>query len=605
MKTLDQYALNFFRVKPKMTVLEWAEKSVELSGRITEQPGPYSTRLHPYVREVLNCMSDPTIKKISLCWGSQTAKTTSFYVMLGWVVDQSPKPILWVFPNMLLCKAFSSERWLPFCRESKALVRHIPLFNDGTIDLDRFTLQKQEFSRCTMNLAGAGSSANVRSFPISVLVLDEIDVIDEGTRRECLDRIKGKTDYKILQSSTPINEQGGIWQEFLEGDRRRYFMPCPHCNERFFFRWKNDEGKRNIQFDEAAVLDDGTHNLTLVAKSSRYICEACGEPITDAQKSKMLRAGEWAPTSSSAEEGVRSYQLNSIYSPILTFGRIMVEYLKSKATVDGFRNFVNGWLAEPWRPDIGLVDPQQFRGIERDYQRGEIKGEYRILAVDVQRNHFVWVVRGFDADGQSYLIDNGNAPAFADFAALIDRYEIAYGVIDTGYRTQEIYEEIYTHRPFWFGAKGWDRMQTPFRMTKLDPFAVNQVAAKKVGKRHINLLHVNKQTWQEELLAKRNGAAGDWWVYSAIDAEYCRQMLATNLVEKVSKAGRVKREWVVEGHRQDHYWDCETYCLALARCFGLGGAIMRGAAPSKAHSTKPKKKGGKTPKPSPPSSFWD
>lgn len=600
---LDNFALDFFRVRPRLNVLEWAEKNVELSPRITEQPGPYSTRLHPYVPEVLNCMSDHTIKRVSLCWGSQTAKTTTFYVMVGYSVDQAPRPILWVFPNVGLCKNFSSERWLPFCRESPAIAARIPRYGDGSVDEDRFNMIKQEFDQCTMNLVGAGSAANVRSYPIAILVLDEIDVIDEGTRRECLDRIKGKVDFKVLQSSTPIAESGGIWQEFMEGDRRRFYMPCPHCEERIIFRWKNDKGKHNIQWDEQAKLKDGTFNLSRVQRSAHYICESCKGKIENKHKSKMLREGVWTPTSSAAESGVRSYHLNSLYSPILTFGRIAVEYLKSKGSVEAIKTFVNGWLAEPWRPDVGVIDPEKFKAVEQDYERGKIMGKYRILAVDVQRNAFFWIIRGFDADGQSWLIDNGMAPSFTDFTALIDRYEVSYSIIDTGYRTQEMYENIFENRPHWFGAKGWDKLPQSFRMTKVDPFSVTPQGKKRASKRAINILHVNKEIWMQEMLNKRTGTALNWWVYNKIDPEYVRQMLSTNLVEKVNKTGRVKREWVVEGHRQDHYWDCETYALALSNAFGLGGAVMRDAKGA-AHKTSPKSKPAKQARPSKADSFW-
>lgn len=591
---LDIFAADFFKPRRKLSVLEWAESSVELSERITEQAGPYSTRLYPYVPEILESIRESSVRRVSLCMGSQTAKTTSLYVMLGYTIDQRPRPILWVFPNAHLCKTFSSDRWLPFCRESKALTKHLPRYGDGTIDLDRFTLFKQEFSRCTMNLVGAGSQANIRSFPISVLVLDEIDVIPEATRRECLDRIKGRADYKILQSSTPISEHGGIWQEFMEGDRRRFYMPCPHCGEKILFRWKDESGDFNLKWDESAKVN-GTWNLPLVEDSAFYRCEDCGEAIKDEHKMAMMRAGQWVAMGEASERGHRSYHLNSFYSPTISFGRIAVEFLKAKTTVDGLRNFTNGWLAEPWVRDTEFVDPSHFRSLEREYERGEIKGRFRILGVDVQRNYFVWIVRGFDEDGTSYLIDNGTFPAWEDFQSIIESYEIDYGIVDTGYRTQEMYENIHENPAFWFGAKGFEKMPTSFRLTKIDPFAVMKKQAPRGG-RKINVLNVNKSVWQEELAKRRGGGTANWFVYGGVDSEYVRQMVATNLVEKSNRRGQVVREWVVEG-RDDHYWDCENYALALSSAFGLGGAIAR-------EGGKPRKPKNKKPKPSP-QSFWE
>lgn len=559
----------FIKPKRKLSVLEWAEDAVELSERITEQPGPYSTNFYPYVREVLECISDRTVQRVSLCWGSQTAKTTTFYIMLGYTIDQRPRPILWVFPNAHLCKTFSSDRWLPFCRESKVLLKHLPRYGDGTVDLDHFTLLKQQFSRCTMNLVGAGSQANIRSFPVSVLVLDEIDVIPEGTRKECLDRIKGRSDFKVLQSSTPIAEMGGIWQEFQDGDRRRFYMPCPHCDSRMVFRWADDAGEFNLRWPEDAK-QDGKWNLPTVMDETFYRCESCGEPIYDEKKPAMLKQGEWVATSSAAERGSRSYHLNSFYSPTITFGRMAVEYLKAKQTADGIRVFTNGWLAEPWKRHEAFVNPAQFRALERDYERGEIKGKYRILSVDVQRNSFYWIVRGFDIDGTSYLINNGMVPSLEDFAGIVENYEVSYAVIDTGYRTQEIYEFISAGAGMWFGAKGWDKMPTSYRLVKIDPYT--PVKGQRSKGTRINLLHVNKAVWQEELSQRRSGGSSNWFVYNNVDSEYIRQMLATSLVERTNRRGQVVREWLVEG-RDDHYWDCENYALALSSAFGIGGVL--------------------------------
>jgi len=566
---LENLAGDFFKPKRKMSVIEWSEESVELSERITEQPGPYSTKFYPYVPEVLECIRNPKVQRVSLCWGSQTAKTTTLYIMLGFTIDQRPRPILWVFPNAHLCKTFSSDRWLPFCRESKALVKHLPRYSDGSIDLDHFTLLKQQFSRCTMNLVGAGSQANIRSFPVSVLVLDEIDVIPEATRRECLDRIKGRSDYKVLQSSTPISESGGIWQEFQEGDRRRFYVPCPHCDTRMVFRWSDDAGEFNLRWPEDAK-QDGKWNLPYVLDETYYRCESCGEAIYDEKKPAMLRDGEWVATSSSSERGNRSYHLNSFYSPTITFGRMAVEYLKAKQTVDGIRIFTNGWLAEPWRQDDTFVDPAQFRALERDYERGEIKGKYRILSVDVQRNSFYWIVRGFDLDGTSYLIDNGLLPSLEDLPPIVEKYQVGYAIMDTGYRTQEMYEFISGGGGTWFGAKGWDKMPTPYRLVKIDPYTPIKTQRSKAPR--INLLHVNKGVWQEELQKKRSGASLNWFVYNNVEPEYVRQMLATSLIERTNRKGQTVREWVVEG-RDDHYWDCENYALALSSAFGMGGIL--------------------------------
>ena len=43
-KTLDEFAREAFAYRAPLSVEEWATKSVELSERVTEQAGPYTTK---------------------------------------------------------------------------------------------------------------------------------------------------------------------------------------------------------------------------------------------------------------------------------------------------------------------------------------------------------------------------------------------------------------------------------------------------------------------------------------------------------------------------------------------------------------------------------
>ena len=280
-KLLD-HAFGIFRPEGNEGVVEWAEQNAYLSERVTEMAGQYRTSEHPYVREVLENWKDPKVKKVSLCWGSQTSKTTTIYVGLGWAIDRSPAPILWVWSNEKQARNFANDRFIPFCEDSAALARHLPKTSEGKIDRDRATALRIEFDRCSLNMIGGQSQRNVRNYPVSYLVLDEIDVIPEGIRRDVMDRIKGRRSYKIFQSSTPI-EEGGIWAEYLMGDQRKYLMPCPHCKKEISFEWRKAKGVYNLRFPKEAKLEDGGYDWHLIKSSTTYACQLCDKDITDSQ----------------------------------------------------------------------------------------------------------------------------------------------------------------------------------------------------------------------------------------------------------------------------------------------------------------------------------
>lgn len=570
---LTSYALNFFEEYNTESVVEWAEENAFLSERISEQAGQYSTKAYPYVKEILENINDPDIRRISMCWGSQTSKTTTSYISVGYIIDKRPSPILWVWPTEANAKTFAQDRLIPFFEDTKAIRQHIPKTIDGKLDREKLTSSRVQFDRCSLNLVGGQSKANVRNFPVSFLVLDEIDIIPEPCRREALDRVKGRRDYKILQASTPLEETTGIWQEFKDGDQRKFMLKCPHCEERISLEWRRGKSEYNIRCDKEVSRVNGVWDYKKVLETSKYYCQKCDEPINDAQKSDMMQDGQWIAQSDSAIPDHRSYHLNSLYSPTLRFGEILTKWLQANDNVDGIKNFVQGWLAEPWRDEILNVAPEQVLELQDDYDRGEKKGTLRILSADVQRSHFWWTCRGFNESGESWLIDHGMCPSFDDLDSVFETYDCRYGIVDTGYgdRTQEIYEQIWRRRGSWWGIKGWKTMTLPYKHNAIDPFS----GTAKQGTCKIPLVHVNVTIWQGELSQRRAGKIKDWHIYREPDPNYLKQMTSKWQHEQVDKKGNVKIEWRTKSHQDDHYWDCETYTLAFVRLVGYGN-IPRG-----------------------------
>ena len=573
MKTLEDKAFAIFAPKKKESVTEWAENNVFLSERITEQAGLYRTNSHPYVREILENFANPKVKKVSLCWGSQTGKTTTIYVGVGWAIDQAPVPILWVWSNEKQARAFSNDRFIPFCEDSEVLARHLPKTSEGKIDRDRASALRIEFDRCSLNMVGGGSQRNVRNFPVSMLVMDEVDIIAEPIRLEAMARTKGRRSYKIIQSSTPLEEGSGIWSEYELGDQRKFLLPCPHCKKFIPLEWRKGKGEYNIHFPPEAKKEDGTYDLAMLANATSYKCQECDGLITDSDKLKMLRKGKWEATNPQAEKGVRSYHLNSLYSPTLTFSQMLIRWIQTIGTLDGLKQFVTGWLAEPWKDENLSVSEEATHLLSQDYSRGEIKGEFRLMAVDIQRTHFVWLVRGFDSDGESFLLDHGFCPSWADLDSAFVKYDCSACVVDTGFgeRTQEAYEEIYQRRSRWWASKGWKSFAHPFAVKAVDPFT----GTGKAGKHRIRLLHIDVDVWGGELLKRRSKKVDGWNIYKDPDAEYVKQLNAKFLIEKISPSGKKRTEWKTRRHGQDHYWDCELYCLCLSKVVGLGNITKK------------------------------
>jgi phage terminase large subunit GpA-like protein len=98
-------------------------------------------------------------------------------------------------------------------------------------------------------------------------------------------------------------------ERMAKGDMRFYYVPCPHCGVKQKLIWGQ------VKWDEAAKIEDGVYDFKLVKSSTYYECEECKGKITDGQKTKMLREGEWRATNLKGEPNRRSYHLNGLYAP--------------------------------------------------------------------------------------------------------------------------------------------------------------------------------------------------------------------------------------------------------------------------------------------------
>jgi len=595
---LDNKISKLYSRRKLQSPVDWAFDNCTLRDNISELPG--SLRIFPYAKQPLEDLIDPYVNKVTLCWGSQSSKTTTMYTGLAYLLSEFPKDTLWIMPSAENARQFSKGRWLPFIDDCKPLKEQCPLsIATGRVDSEKITNMRQEFLSCTLTFAGAGSENNVKSAPVAYLVLDEIDEIDPDIRLAAHERIKGRRQYKIIQTSTPKDEQGGIWEEYLYGDQRKYKMPCPHCNKKIEFTWRqtDKDGKLrySVAFNEDAKLEDG-YDYELVTSSAYYRCSECDGKILDAHKPNMIKNGEWVSSNPNAPRGHHSYHLNSMYAPAMTFASLMVAWLQVCHSPHGLKKFVQGNLAEPWREDWANQDQADANQLELDYQQGDLKGEVRILAADTQTDSFWFVVRGFNRDGDSYLIDCGQVATFAELDIKYDQHTCQSAIIDcAGDRTGEIYEEVHKRRSKWFGSRGWKNLQgdQPYRMQMKDPFTGDNKG--RAGKSKIRYLHVNKSLYEDELARLRSAQISGFYTFTDTPSVYYDQLFSTYWTKETDKSGHIKIVKKVKRNKGDHMWDCEILARALSKFVGIARIDVD-------QDTKPKPKksrGGRSA-----TSFW-
>ena len=322
--------------------------------------------------------TDPLIEQIVLCFGAQIGKTEAELNMIGYALDQTQSPVMMVYPTDTIAKFASDKRVQPMIKSVKSISDNFDE-NSKLLELD--------FNNGNyMVLVGANSPSSLSSRSIKYLFFDEIDKYPAFSGKEAdpiklaKERTKTFVDKKIVMVSTPTVESGNIWQALMNAnERRQYYVPCPHCGV-----------SQTLKFKQIKWPDEHNDNADMIRDTAYYECEHCGGHIHDKHKMEMLRHGAWEAVNASQSK-VRSisYHLSSIYSPWVTFGDVAYEFKTSKGTPASLMNFINSWLAEPWR-SAKTKSTQNMQFTESTYPCGIVpdKAVLLIASVDVQLDHF-------------------------------------------------------------------------------------------------------------------------------------------------------------------------------------------------------------------------
>lgn len=511
--------------------------------------------------------TDPLIEKIVLCFGAQLGKTETELNMIGYALDQTSSPTMMVYPTDTIAKFASDKRVQPMIKSVKSI--------SDKFDESSKLLELDFNNGNYMVLVGANSPSSLSSRSIKYLFFDEIDKYPAFAGKEAdpiklaTERTKTFVDKKIVMVSTPTVESGNIWQAFMSAnERRQYYVPCPHCGV-----------SQTLKFKQIKWPEEHNDNADMIRDTAYYECEHCGERIYDKHKMEMLRSGEWRAVNKSQSK-VRSvsYHLSSIYSPWVTFGDVAYEFKNSKGTPATLMNFINSWLAEPWKSSK-TKSTQNMEFTQSNYPCGVVpdKAVLLIASVDVQLDHFWWEVRAYAPGVKSYLIDYGQASTWEDLEEIIinREYPSEYGEprqvmkagIDSGFRTDEVYQFCSRFPEVCIPVKGSSNhstMAAPYTMTSLEKGVVGG----------LKLYVLNTDYWKDFIFARMirpTDGDGTIHLYKECPQEYSDHLRSEEKQEiRNVKTGAVTVQWKpLTSHPVNHLLDTCTYNAAVADIAGV------------------------------------
>lgn len=575
--TIARRALSVMAPPKKMTVSEWADETRQLSPESSAIPGKWRTRVVEFMREPMDCIGMNHVRSVVIMASAQVAKTECLLNTCGYLIDYDPSPIMVVQPTLDMAKAFSKDRVAPMIRDTPALTKKV---SDVGSRKDDNTIFQKKFPGGHLTMVGANSASSLASRPIRAVLFDEVDrfPLSAGTEGDPIAlAVKRATTFwnrVILMVSTPtIKGASRIEAAYEEGDQRKRYCPCPHCDHKQVLVWSN------IRWDDG----DPT--------TAMYYCEECGAGWTDSQRIAAVRRGEWRATR--PFKGVASFHVPGMLSPFVSMEAAVREFLEVKKDPARLQVWVNTYLGETWEEQGEKIDAHDLMERREEYLT-QIPAEVTLMTVgmDVQDDRVEMEFVGWGNDYESWSIDYKvvyGDPSTTHFWAEVDevRTQVYHhplfgdiwaqrGCIDTGHFTQQVYKYVRGKQPTLFPIKGVAGIGRPI---------VGKPSTNNIGK--VPLVPVGVHT-AKELVMRRLGAQEGDGGYCHFPAhygvEYFNQMTAEQLVTRYHK-GFKKQEFVAIRKRNEVF-DCRVYATAALELTGVDVNAHRRALEIKLQEAK-------------------
>jgi phage terminase large subunit GpA-like protein len=588
--TLRRVFREAIRPPPRLTVSEWAARERVLVPPATPSAwcGPWRTNVAPFLREPMDRLSpyDPT-QRVVLMLPSQIGKSEVANNCVGYYIAAEPSSILVVQPTENAAKAYSRERLDPMISACQALRERVA----PEVSRDRAnTLSAKEFRGGHIAIVGANAPTGLASRSRRIVLVDEVDrcPAEVGAEGDVLAVVEQRTqnhmDRKILLVSTPTTVgESVIHRAYLQGDQRRWLVPCPDCGAEQEFVWERTVDGRS---EFSLRWDDGDPD------SAAYTCEACGVLIGERHKAAMNAKGYWQ--SQADGDGVTvSYHLEALASPFVSWGDLVRRWLAAEgdpAKIQPFTNLVRGL---PW-DQIGSSGIDAHALVSRRETFAEpLPAGVQVLtaAIDVQDTRLELGVWGFGHGEESWAVehlviwgDPSGRRVWDDARRyLLERrwgaLRIASCCVDTGghhttdgYRFVKGLERAHGIGVYaTIGRSGPDRPMWPKRVDPSPP------GDPKPTIYSLGIDEAKGRIYQRLTAAAREGPGAIHLPVAAwCDEAWCDQLTA-EVRRTVLHAGRSRIRWVCPDHRRNEALDIAVYALAALHAWLSRGHRLRPA----------------------------
>lgn len=379
----------------EMSTPEWAE-----TYRVVDRganKGRWSNSLVPFLTEIMAAADDPMVREIVFQKSSQVGGSEVINNIAGKRIHQSPTEMIYCAENQDKATAWVQESFDSMVRVTPDLRR---LISDSAEDDNQ---KVKRYPGGGLYFAWASSPAPLSSRPAQILFFDEKaaykptregDAVKLGQARQKTYDGEELTVFistpRRCDCSTPGETCSDISHDYERGDQREYYVPCPHCNEFQTLKFGGKDVAYGLKWEKDSP------------EMPFYLCEHCACQIEEFDREDMLAKGYWR--AQKPFNGVASFKINQIYSPFVSWGRMVVDFLEAARSAAKHEVYTNTVLGETWKP-VEQIEYENLAWNLDDYE-GVPPGVLVLTAgVDVQKDRIECEVVGWGKDHESWSID--------------------------------------------------------------------------------------------------------------------------------------------------------------------------------------------------------
>lgn len=538
-----------WRRERRLDVIEWVKAHVM---QIPYSPRAFTLDEPPMLAEILREIVRPANRRVMIVACVQSGKTLAPELALTYLIKNVPAPALWLNQTDAEAKDQAEGRLKQLFDVVEPVKK---LYNPDRNKMRRDTMIFN--NGMTLWTLGQNNMRNLQRRSICYVFGDETWQWERGRIEEVAARTTAFAHRKCVFMSQAGESGDDTETTFLSTDRREWTWVCPKCG--------NDWTPQIEHFDP--------DNATMT-------CPHCSTVFKDGEfeRQQINRNARFVAQNTSAARGRVGFHWNCFSTmPWSDIAALYSDALDAseRGNDEPLKQFFQKRLALPWQADydydydasetkkaVGYRLREPWSG-EAEKHFGDSTVRLRFLTVDVQQDHFYWVIRLWGNDGRSRLYDCGIAQTFDEISQIMNANAILPRLvgIDCGFRTDEVFEFCAkTGATALRGDKknGWDFKTQSGRVEKAySPKEIIQVAPRSYCGRHFF-----SDLRCKDILANLRSRDGDRWTYPDNAPKNYEKMLYS---EKKNEKG----VWEQIGRRPNHFLDCEAMQICFALMLGL------------------------------------